>query len=104
MKKVILTFLELNFSNINNNDCRGIRNHKIYGFRRIKSRKMCRCNGCSTLILQRIYDDARRKIADNLVNDKTLKIEGGDYKLCSEFKDKEIVMAVFAADIGMEGM
>lgn len=39
--------------------------------------------------VQRIYDSARKKIANTLVNGKTLKIEGGDYKLCSDFQDKE---------------
>jgi len=32
--------------------------------------------------VQRIYNDARKKIADSLVNSKVLKIEGGDYRLC----------------------
>lgn len=32
--------------------------------------------------VQRIYNDARIKLADCLVNGKFLKIEGGDYKLC----------------------
>ncbi|ABR47662.1 protein of unknown function DUF134 [Alkaliphilus metalliredigens QYMF] len=33
---------------------------------------------------QRIYNDAKKKIADALVNGKIIKIEGGDYKLCSD--------------------
>lgn len=33
--------------------------------------------------VQRIYSDARKKIAQALVEGKILKIEGGDYKLCS---------------------
>ncbi|NLX90566.1 MAG: DUF134 domain-containing protein [Firmicutes bacterium] len=32
--------------------------------------------------VQRIYNDARKKIADSLVNSKMLRIEGGDYRLC----------------------
>ncbi len=32
--------------------------------------------------VQRIYSEAREKIAKSLVNGKILKIEGGDYKLC----------------------
>lgn len=32
--------------------------------------------------VQAIYNNARRKIADCLVNEKELSIEGGDYVLC----------------------
>jgi predicted DNA-binding protein (UPF0251 family) len=34
--------------------------------------------------VQRIYNDARKKIAETLVNGRTLKIEGGNYKLCED--------------------
>lgn len=40
--------------------------------------------GVARSTIQRIYDEARKKIADSLVNGKTLKIEGGDYKVCSD--------------------
>jgi Predicted DNA-binding proteins len=33
--------------------------------------------------VQGIYNDARKKLAESLVNGKILRIEGGDYKLCS---------------------
>ncbi|GAA0737161.1 DUF134 domain-containing protein [Clostridium oceanicum] len=45
--------------------------------------------GVARSTIQRIYDNARKKIADSLVNGKTIKIKGGDYKLCSEFKDRK---------------
>jgi predicted DNA-binding protein (UPF0251 family) len=32
--------------------------------------------------VQRIYNEARKKIADSLINSKVLRIEGGDYRLC----------------------
>lgn len=34
--------------------------------------------------VQKIYNDARKKLADSLISGKILKIEGGDYKLCDE--------------------
>ena len=34
--------------------------------------------------VQRIYNDARLKLAKSLVDGHILKIEGGDYKLCGE--------------------
>ncbi|MDD2261155.1 MAG: DUF134 domain-containing protein [Clostridia bacterium] len=33
--------------------------------------------------IQGIYSEARRKLADSLVNGKNLVIEGGDYMLCN---------------------
>lgn len=33
--------------------------------------------------VQRIYSEARKKLADALVHGKALRIEGGDYKICS---------------------
>ena len=32
--------------------------------------------------VQRIYNDARKKIADSIINGKQLKITGGEYILC----------------------
>jgi predicted DNA-binding protein (UPF0251 family) len=32
--------------------------------------------------VQRIYNEARTKLADSLVNGKVLTIEGGEYRLC----------------------
>lgn len=37
--------------------------------------------------VQRIYNDARSKLADSLVNGKVLKIEGGDYQLCEGLEE-----------------
>ncbi|MEN6351272.1 MAG: DUF134 domain-containing protein [Syntrophomonas sp.] len=37
--------------------------------------------------VQRIYNDARKKLADSLVNGKVLRIEGGDYQLCDGRED-----------------
>jgi len=40
--------------------------------------------------VQRIYEIARRKLADSLIHGKTLKIKGGDYKLCSQLDEIEM--------------
>lgn len=37
--------------------------------------------------VQRIYNDARKKLAQSLVNGKVLRIEGGDYTLCKGLED-----------------
>lgn len=34
--------------------------------------------------VQRIYNDARKKLSEALVGGKYLRIEGGDYKLCEQ--------------------
>lgn len=34
--------------------------------------------------IQRIYNDARKKIAKSLVEGSLLKIQGGDYKICDK--------------------
>jgi predicted DNA-binding protein (UPF0251 family) len=36
--------------------------------------------------VQRIYMDARKKLAQSLVNGSILKIQGGDYKLCDRIQ------------------
>lgn len=38
--------------------------------------------GVARSTVQRIYNDARKKLADFLINGKLLRIEGGDYRLC----------------------
>ena len=38
--------------------------------------------GVARTTVQGIYANARKKIADSLVNGKILLIEGGEYKLC----------------------
>lgn len=35
---------------------------------------------------QRIYDDARKKIAQAFVEGRNIIIEGGDYKICDSFE------------------
>lgn len=38
--------------------------------------------GVARSTVQRIYDEARSKLADFIVNGKMIRIEGGDYQLC----------------------
>lgn len=38
--------------------------------------------GIARSTVQRIYNTARRKMADSLINGKLLRIEGGTYRLC----------------------
>lgn len=37
--------------------------------------------------VQGMYNDARKKLAESLVNGKVLKIEGGVYKLCDRLEE-----------------
>ncbi|WXR60315.1 DUF134 domain-containing protein [Peptostreptococcaceae bacterium AGR-M142] len=39
--------------------------------------------------VQRIYIDARRKIAKGMVEGRPIRIEGGDYKLCEDEQEIE---------------
>lgn len=38
--------------------------------------------GVARSTIQRIYDASRKKLADFLINGKSLRIEGGDFRLC----------------------
>jgi len=38
--------------------------------------------------VQGIYNDARKKLSESLVNGKVLRIEGGDYQLCDGLEIK----------------
>ena len=52
--------------------------------------------------VQRIYNDARRKLAHSLVNGAVLKIEGGNYKLCDEPGEHGVTVAAGATGTGAD--
>lgn len=62
---------------------------RLMDFEGLNQEQCASLMGVARSTIQRIYDDARKKLADSLINGKLLKIEGGDYKLCSEFEDRK---------------
>jgi predicted DNA-binding protein (UPF0251 family) len=48
----------------------------------MKQEECCEQMSIARTTVQGIYDSARKKIADSLVNGKMLIIEGGEYTLC----------------------
>lgn len=54
---------------------------------KLDQEKCAEVMGVARSTVQRIYNDARSKIADSIVNGKILKIQGGNYKVCDGFSD-----------------
>ena len=50
--------------------------------------------------VQRMYSEAKRKVADSIVNGKVLRIEGGDYILCELDRETCILVIKVVIDIG----
>lgn len=46
--------------------------------------------GVARSTVQRLYNSARKKIADSIINAKVLKISGGDYTICVKQRDQNI--------------
>ncbi|MDD4839056.1 MAG: DUF134 domain-containing protein [Clostridia bacterium] len=73
--------------NINNADCIVMTVEEYETIRLIDSQEM-KQEECAEHMhvarttVQGIYDSARKKLADSLINGKLLLIEGGDYMLC----------------------
>lgn len=61
---------------------------RLIDMERLTQEESAQSMGVARSTVQRIYDEARKKLADALINGKTLKIRGGDYRLC-ERDDEE---------------
>ena len=46
--------------------------------------------GVARSTVQRLYNNARKKVADSIINVKVLKISGGDYSICVKKRDQSI--------------
>ncbi len=57
---------------------------RLIDLERLTQEESAQSMGVARSTIQRIYDEARKKLADALINGKTLKIKGGDYKLCEK--------------------
>lgn len=55
---------------------------RLIDFEGLSQEECCRYMEVSRTTVQQIYTDARKKIAQALVNGLTLKIEGGNYLIC----------------------
>lgn len=62
---------------------------RLIDLERLTQEESAEIMGIARSTLQRTYEEARKKLADSLVNAKHLKIKGGDYRLCSEDKEKD---------------
>ncbi|MFA7689118.1 MAG: DUF134 domain-containing protein [Bacilli bacterium] len=56
---------------------------RLIDYKNLTQEECAELMGVARTTIQKIYDDARKKIADAIVNGKTIKIEGGNYTLCS---------------------
>lgn len=62
---------------------------RLMDYQKMNQEECANIMGVARSTVQRIYNNARTKIADSIVNGKKLKIQGGDYKLCSDFINEE---------------
>ena len=57
---------------------------RLIDMERLTQEESAKSMGVARSTVQRIYDEARKKLADALINGRTLKIRGGDYRLCDK--------------------
>lgn len=56
---------------------------RIIDFEQMTQEECAKSMDVARTTVQKMYSDARQKIADSFVNGKAIKIEGGDYMLCN---------------------
>lgn len=62
---------------------------RLLDYEKLTQEETAELMGVARSTIQRIYDEARRAIAESLVTGRVLKIQGGDYRICSEYSDFE---------------
>lgn len=56
---------------------------RLIDYEKLTQEESSKFMGVARTTIQRIYDIAREKLADSLINGKMLVIEGGNYHICS---------------------
>lgn len=59
---------------------------RLIDYRKLDQIETSEQMGVARSTIQRIYKEAREKIADALINGKSIKIQGGQYELCEKRK------------------
>jgi len=61
---------------------------RLIDYEDLNQEQCARIMGVARSTVQRLYNDARKKIADSIINVKVLKIGGGDYTICVKKRDQ----------------
>jgi predicted DNA-binding protein (UPF0251 family) len=56
---------------------------RLIDYENLTQEQCCQHMNIARTSVQRLYDDARKKIADALINDKVISVMGGDYEECN---------------------
>ncbi len=60
---------------------------RLMDYERLNQQQCSEAMEVARSTIQRIYETAREKVADALVTGKTIKITGGDYRLCERYQE-----------------
>ena len=55
---------------------------RLIDYEELNQEQCAQVMGVARSTVQRLYNNARKKIADSIINLKVLKISGGDYSIC----------------------